>query len=76
MVVRVQGKSSHTQTMRGVGEASCLLDLINVLENFPMSLVQRTQKHMSPRNFFICLYFKPLCIFKTTESICSCFIYT
>lgn len=75
--LRVQGKSRHTKSLtthEGVGEASCILDLINVLENFPMCLVQQTPKHMSPRNLFICLYFNPLCIFRTMESICSCFI--
>ena len=77
MALWVQGKSGHTKlltTHEGVGEASCILDLIDVLENFPMCLVQQTPKHMSLRNLFICLYFKPLCIFRTMESICSCFI--
>lgn len=77
MALRLQGKARDTKSLtthEAVGETSCILDSVNVLENFPIYLVQQTPKHMSPRNLFICLYFKPLCIFRTMESICSCFI--
>lgn len=79
MALRAKGRAGTPRWLTAherAGEASCVLDLMNVLENFPMSLVQQTPKHMSPGNFFTCFYFKPLCIFRTMESICSCFIYT
>lgn len=59
--------SDHTGE---TGEARGTSVSINVLRNFVTSQLQQTLKHMSPRNFFLPLYFSPMYIFKTMESIC------